>query len=244
MKCSLFVRMIMAPPRLKVIRRFIDQPALKLLDIGCGNQSCERTKKVLPVDLYHGVDKDYYQGAQDDYEKMDRVFFLDLEKDSLEDIPERFYDLIIFSHVIEHLDNGLEILGKLINMLAPAGLIYIETPSERTLSYPSGIGFLNFHDDATHKRLYRIEEIRKTLEQRGVRVLCSGYRRDWIRILCLSPIAMLVNLFYYLPVKRKLSAFGLWDLLGVARFAIGRNQTSPEIHREARQDRSAATPQR
>jgi hypothetical protein len=41
-----------------------------------------------------------------------------------------------------------------------------------------------------------------------------------VRAALLGPVAILLNLLYYLPFKRKLLGSGLWDLLGVARYVV------------------------
>ena len=98
--------------------------------------------------------------------------------------------------------------------------MYIETPHPRTLNYPSAAGFLNFFDDDTHVRLFSQLEVEKNLIINGLRIVRSGTRRDIFRIFVFSPIIIIINLFYFLPFKRKFFAAGLWDLLGVAFFVL------------------------
>jgi SAM-dependent methyltransferase len=172
----------------------------------------------LEVSEYHGVDRERAEQGQGDYQLMDRFFMIDLESGALSDIPDDYYDVIILSHVIEHLRDGLRVLTQLVKKLRPGGVIYVETPSERTLRLPSAIGFLNFHDDPTHKRLYSVYEMANTLMLNGCKVRSAGVRRDWARTVLLSPIAVALNIFYYLPIRRKFFGSGLWDALGVAVF--------------------------
>ncbi len=208
----------MAPPKLKAIRNQKGDQPVKILDVGCGNDSCEITRQWLNVDTYHGVDREFWQGQEEDYKKMDQLFLLDLDQSELSEVPDEFYDVVMFSHVIEHLENGHQTVRKLARKLRPGGLLYIETPSPRTLKYPSAIGFLNFYDDPTHKKVYPIAEI---IEQASeLKLVSSGTRRDPPRLIFLSPISLLLNLIYFLPVKRRIFATGLWDLLGVADFVL------------------------
>lgn len=67
-----------------------------------------------------------------------------------------FFDLVIASHVIEHLAKPVEFFGECVRVCKPDGIIYIEAPSERSLFLP-GMPFdydrfcsLSFFDDPTH----------------------------------------------------------------------------------------------
>jgi len=211
---------ILAPYRLKVLRSILGTRAVKVLDVGCGNDSCQLTKYWLNVTLYHGIDKEFWNDKREDYDRMDKVYYLDLEVCDFGAVPDLSFDVIIMSHVIEHLSNGYRVVAEMIRKLAPGGCIYIETPSYRTINYPSADGFLNFYDDPTHKRVYNPLSIADLFMEHGLRVLRCGYRRDWARIILLSPIAIIINVFYYIPFRRKLLGTGLWDLLGVATVVV------------------------
>ena len=212
---SLFKR-ILSPPKLAALRSVVGSKPLRILDVGCGNESCKITRTWLNVIEYHGVDKEHWHGKDQDYALMDQVFYIDLDSLDLRSIPESYYDVVIFSHVIEHLANGEMVLLNLSRKLKPGGFIYVETPSERTLHYPSAIGFLNFKDDPTHVKVYPLEVLDRVQKEAGLERVFSRVRRDWRRVILLSPLALALNLVYFLPVKRKLFASGLWDLLGVA----------------------------
>ena len=144
---ALIIKKFLIPPKLFWVRKFAPNIKLKVLDVGCGNASCKITKQWLSVDVYHGVDREYWHGHEADYQGIDRFFKLDLDKDGLKDVPDNFYDVVIFSHVIEHLWNGHQVLIQLSQKLKPGGILYVETPSERTLKFPKADGFLNFFDD-------------------------------------------------------------------------------------------------
>jgi len=180
----------------------------------------------LNVTEYHGLDREHYRGNEDDYRKMDRVFYIDLDAGDLGVIQNGHYDLVILSHVIEHLKSGERVVWALAEKLRPGGIIYIETPSYRTYNLPSAEGFLNFYDDPTHWRCYSVEALADGLADRGLRILGLGYRRDYIRMLLLSPLSIVMNLLYYMPVKRQLLGAGLWDLLGVAKYVIAQQKST------------------
>jgi len=214
----LLFKKIIQPPRFKYIKRWSTGNAdLMVLDIGCGSRSCELTKQWLQVREYHGVDKEVWQGDEASYLGIDRFFPADLETSNLGGIPDGFYDVLIVSHVIEHLTNALPTLRRLSMKVRSSGVIYIESPTLRTINFPSAIGFLNFYDDPTHKRIYFDSEIVPLLQECGFKVTYAGYRRDWVRVVFLTPLAILLNALFYIPIRRKLCAYGLWDALGVAR---------------------------
>jgi SAM-dependent methyltransferase len=209
------------PTKFKYIRKFFDiNKSLKVLDVGCGYGSETLTRRWLKVNTYHGIDKQIYNGDVESYRNIDKFFLLDLEVDSFEEIPDAYYDLIIVSHVIEHIINAQTVLHNLSAKLSIGGVMYIETPSEYTLRYPSAIGFLSFYDDPTHVKHYSKSEIDIVLVGSYLRLRKSQIRRDYFRIVFLSPVAIMLNLIYFLPVKRKICSYGLWDLLGVARIWI------------------------
>jgi SAM-dependent methyltransferase len=67
------------------------------------------------------------------------------------------FDLVVASHIIEHLPNAIEFAAELVRVAKPGALIYVEAPSERSLWLPS-MPFqqekflsLNFYDDPTHQ---------------------------------------------------------------------------------------------
>ena len=64
-------------------------------------------------------------------------------------LADNHYDLIILSHVIEHINNGLDVVERLSKKLKFGGHIYIEYPSLKSLQLPSAQGSLHFCDDDT-----------------------------------------------------------------------------------------------
>jgi SAM-dependent methyltransferase len=74
-------------------------------------------------------------------------------------VPDAQYDAIVLSHVLEHLPEPIAALSEIWRILKPGGLLYIETPSDRSLlrrSHPNYArhGFFSFWDDPTHRRPY------------------------------------------------------------------------------------------
>ena len=92
-----------------------------LLDVGCGNHSPSLTKFFFPKVNYYGIDKEFYNIDDNDLKCMKKFYKKDLEKDDLEDIPNNFSDVVIMSHIIEHLDNGLFVIEKICQKIKQGG---------------------------------------------------------------------------------------------------------------------------
>ncbi len=186
-----------------------------ILDVGCGSNSPHHARRWFPNAKYSAIDLyPQYNSCE-----IDHFYNLDLDSDNLESVPDRAFDLVFFNHVIEHLHNGEAAIRHLAQKLLPGGTIYIETPSERSVRLPSGVGTLNFYDDPTHVRLYSHAELEAAVRDAGLEVKASGIAR--------SKTWMAMELTIFLPLQAKALILkgrpwghGLWDLLGFREFII------------------------
>ncbi|MBI5171206.1 MAG: methyltransferase domain-containing protein [Candidatus Eisenbacteria bacterium] len=200
------------PYKFKPLRRHFGDRPFDLLDIGAGNHSATRTKHWFPACRYSGVDRDRaYHNDAADFARMEAFYELDLTTLRFEAIPDGAFDVVMMAHVVEHLENGDDVVKALCPKLRPGGLFYLEFPSPRSLTLPSMRGTLNFHDDDTHVRLWTRPEIERALEAGGLRIVRSGVRRDLFR-LAMTPVRVAVSFVRHGWVPG--SAF--WDLLGFA----------------------------
>lgn len=194
-----------------------------VLDVGCGNDSPIRFKKYYPQYFYDGVDKDLnYNLSQDSITLINKFYKIDLENESLNKIPDNYYNFIIISHVIEHIENGEKIISELCKKLKPEGYIYIEYPRDKSKNFPSMKGTLNFYDDETHKRFYNIEKLKRILIDSKFEILKSGVKRDFWRT-SFFPIRFLLSLIK----NRELVAYPFWDILGFAEYILA--YKTPEL---------------
>lgn len=189
-----------------------------ILDVGAGSHSASITKKWLPSCHYSGIDiPGSYNNDEADFKAMDEFYEMDLTKLEFDAIPENKYDLIIMSHVVEHLYNGDKVISGLIPKLKMGGIIYIEFPSEKSVNFPSMRETLNFFDDPTHCRLYSVREICNLLMQNKLKVLSAGTRRQMINIL-IMPVKIIVQLV----TKGYVRGGVFWDAYGFADHVIAK----------------------
>jgi SAM-dependent methyltransferase len=188
---------------------------LNYLDVGCGNHMPQVTKKWFPAWNYYGLDRADYNIDDTDKATMAGYFRVDLETGSLAEVPDTFFDIIVMSHVLEHLPNGLDVLDALIPKLKPGGRIYVEFPSERSLGLPAMRGTLQFCDDSTHVRVYGVREVANRFLSHGLKVTSAGRRRQWSRIFLL-PVIVSVKL----ALGRGFEAGDYWDITGFADFVF------------------------
>jgi len=200
------------------LRKAFGGRPFRLLDIGAGNHSASKTKRVFPDCEYHGVDMEKeYNNSAEDFTAMKAFYEMDLTKLDFSSIPDDHFDAINMVHVIEHLFNGDEVIRGLLPKLKKGGYLYIEYPGEKSTRLPSMSGTLNFKDDATHVRVYSVKEVSALLQSNDFTVLIGGIRRNpWF--IMATPFRVLKC---WLSGK-KLQGNIFWDVLGFAEFVWGR----------------------
>ena len=130
------------------LRRFGKNPSI--LDIGCGNQSPEKTKIQLPNSYYCGLDvseaRPEYVNFADRYIQCQPKSF----SECIASIDEEF-DVVISSHNLEHCFDRWSTLESMADRVKSGGSIYLAFPAEISVNFPSrGSGCLNYYDNAEH----------------------------------------------------------------------------------------------
>jgi len=135
----------------------------------------------------------------------------DLDHDRLAAVAGRRFDYVISSHTLEHLRDGVGLIGDLAALVADGGYLYLEWPSPRSRRFPiRGIG-LHFEDDPTHIATIALDDAVRRVQAAGLTILAAGPRRNRLRAL-LAPI-----LFARTSLRfRRLVLYDFWDWTGYA----------------------------
>ncbi len=135
------------------------------------------------------------------------------------------FDLVVASHVIEHVPNPTDVVAECIRVCRPGGLIYIEAPSERSLWLP-GMPFwhhdlrsLSFFDDPTHMgRPWTPQALYRMAHYFGCEILEARHLSSW-RLRLGLPVYLLAAL-----IRRRSDIFewAIWGAIGWAACAVVR----------------------
>ena len=211
---------IAVPPKFQFLHKKFRNEVFHLLDVGCGNHSPSITKYWFPKCVYYGLDKDKsYNNTAEDIRLMDGFYEVDLTKGQLHEIPQNHFDVIVMTHIIEHLLKGEEVIVNLLTKLKPGGYMYVEYPSFRSTKFPSMKGTLNFFDDPTHCRLYSQLELYNLFLKYDCKIVKGGVRRN-VTYMLLTPFRAFYDLIRYGYVNGSV----VWDLMGFAEYVIIQKQ--------------------
>ncbi len=192
----------------------------KILELGCGSgiNSILINKRFSHVE-YYGIDI----LPEDEVSELIKYKKLDLENNSFP-YPDEFFNIIIFTHVIEHLKSPLSIGPEINRVLKENGKIYLETPNWTTMFVPSfGIHReqhipFNFFDDPTHFKPWTKHGIFEFLLQScNLKVKKVGTVRNWLRIpldFFMIPLGILVG-------NRGMVISSFWNIFGWCIYGIG-----------------------
>ncbi len=153
----------------------------KLLDVGCGNDSPEITKRARPDILYTGVDVSNYEQAHPVTDYADEYLLVTPENfaAAIEARPES-YDAVICSHNLEHCLEPERVLLAMLQALKSEGILYLAFPCAASVRFPSRSGTLNFYDDKTHVYVPEFSRILNTIRQHGCEISFARERyRPW-----------------------------------------------------------------
>jgi ubiquinone/menaquinone biosynthesis C-methylase UbiE len=205
---------LITPHKFRFLPNEFKSQKFSLLDVGAGSHSATKTKSIYPQCEYHGIDiSKNYENDEADFKAMSGFYEMDLTALDFSSIPDQYFDVIIMSHIIEHLHNGDKVIEGLLKKLKVGGYIYIEYPAERSTRLPSMKRTLNFYDDPTHVRIYSVPEIKGILEKHACKVLKGQTRRYWPYI-ALLPLTLVSETIKYGFVPGGV----FWDIAGFAEY--------------------------
>jgi SAM-dependent methyltransferase len=207
---------LIIPHKFRFLPNSLKTQQFALLDVGAGSHSATKTKAVYPLCEYHGIDiSKNYENDEADFKAMSGFYEMDLTALDFSTIPDNYFDVIIMSHIIEHLHNGDKVIEGLLKKLKVGGNIYIEYPGHGSTKLPSMKRTLNFYDDPTHVRIYSVSEITGVLEKNNCKVLRGETRRYWPYILLL-PLTIVTETLKYGFVPGGV----FWDIAGFAEYVF------------------------
>jgi hypothetical protein len=212
---------LITPHKFRFIPKGLKSNAFNLLDVGAGSHSATKTKKQYPLCNYYGIDiTKSYENDEADFKAMSGFYQMDLTQLNFSEIPDNFFDVIVMSHIIEHLHNGDQVIAGLMPKLKQNGYVYIEYPCKASTKLPSMKRTLNFYDDPTHVRIYSTDEVSGVLTKSGVQTLKSGRRRYWPYILLL-PLTLVTETLKYGFVPGGV----FWDITGFAEYVFAKKKS-------------------
>lgn len=160
-------------------------PQQTVLDLGSNhgtitNFIAEKAKEVIGIDYNEALVKD----AQKRYSKANMQFIYKEAYEYLQTNPDKKFDVLILSHILEHLDNPEDFLIKFKNRFE---FIYIELPDfEKTYlnAYRKELKlYLNYTDD-DHISEFDRDEMLALLHKCNLKVIESEYRYGIQRYWC------------------------------------------------------------
>ena len=212
------------PMKFQYLMGRFSSPSIRILDVGCGNNSPSMTKRWFPECHYAGADIQRYNLGSEDDAAMDEFYLVSADGSGYAAIPDASYDLVILNHVLEHIAKPGPVLASLCAKLKPGGYIWIAFPSLRSLSLPSSVDeTLQFCDDPTHVYIPDVREVSNILLANGVKVIHAGRSREGF----FTTLADMTKLLKRLLKKLATGTFsgrGMWYLLGFEDHVLGQRR--------------------
>ncbi|WP_293667287.1 class I SAM-dependent methyltransferase [uncultured Parabacteroides sp.] len=97
--------------------------------------------------------------------------------------PDESFDNIILGHVLEHVENPVQILSIVQNWLKPNGLIFVAVPNKNSIHRQAAVlmGLLESEDSFSeldkhhgHRRVYGYSDLKNDFDQAGLTIVNSG----------------------------------------------------------------------
>ncbi len=189
-----------------------------LLDVGCGTAPLSTFIKALkPNFKIYGTD--IYRAPQ----LPENVEFKLSDLNDKINFEDNMFDVVVCSHVIEHLQHPDIALAEIWRVLKQNGILYLEAPSQRSVFVPSFSGVnkssnipINFWDDPTHIRPYSQNSLENLCNSVNLSPIKSGYVRNWLAILTCwltFPLAFILQ-------KRAFLVHSLWHITGWSSYVV------------------------
>jgi 2-polyprenyl-3-methyl-5-hydroxy-6-metoxy-1,4-benzoquinol methylase len=162
-------------PRSEMIG-FIPENAKKILDVGCGEGFFGyKLKREINAKIW-GIEIDR-TAAESAQKKLDKVMVGDISKTIIE-LPDTYFDCVIFNDVLEHLIDPFTILIRIKRKLSKNGLVISSIPNIRYYDQVKSLLLKKewkYEDsgilDKTHLRFFTKKSILDMFESTGYDIL-------------------------------------------------------------------------
>jgi len=175
---------------ISVINKYVKKPSLRILDIGCGAGTlsfylANKGHNVLGIDISSKAIKECNASKKalglknTDFQRVD---FPDR-------IPNGKFDVIIFTEVIEHLEDDKKALQSIYKLLKPNGLMILSTPSDTAPLHKLGLT-KKFDQEVGHLRRYSLIELESLIKKSGFNIIETRKTEGVLRnFLFINPLA-------------------------------------------------------
>lgn len=201
---------------LRIRPYIVDIPCPTILDLGCGDGSPQVFAAAFPTSSYIGVDHDGDRDPRADSAETARFISADLETTTLDEVADASVDLVVATHVLEHLKRGCNLIDTVARKLRPGGFLFVIYPTPDSVHFPSMRGTLNFYDHPEHVTVVTPEELVAHVRSAGLSILSEGVSRNPVAIAIMPARVILTAPF------GALSASAFWDIYGFERYLIAK----------------------
>ncbi|HXG85358.1 MAG TPA: class I SAM-dependent methyltransferase [Pyrinomonadaceae bacterium] len=156
-----------------------------ILDLGCGRgyvakTLLEKTSKILGVDYNRAS----IEHAKKSLSGTGAEFICEDIFDYLSENPERRFDIIVLSHILEHIDAPEDFLNKLVGK---ADSFYIEVPDIQATHlnvYRKMVGTDLTYNDADHVSEFDREELEAIIRNANLKIMDSEFKWGVMKFWC------------------------------------------------------------
>lgn len=155
---------------------FIPRDAARILEVGCGEGHFGRRLKEGTQREVWGVEV-VAAAARVAEQRLDKVLCGDIAA-LIDDLPARYFDVVVFNDVLEHLVDPYDVLARIKRHLSERGVVVSSIPNIRY--FPTLYALLvhrrwEYEEsgilDRTHLRFFTIKSIREMYERLGYQVV-------------------------------------------------------------------------
>lgn len=192
---------------IKILKPYL-KDCYKILDIGCGVGTMDfylaaKGKGVTGIEISEKAVEIAKENAK--IFKLDKkVNFIAAEFPNK--IPDSKYDLVIFSEVIEHLEDDGKALRDIRKVLKPDGILVITTPSSNAPLYRMGL-LGSFDKSVGHLRRYGKEGLMDLVKKNRFKIINSGCHEGILR-----------NFLFTNSIAGKTLRFVRWKISDIVTF--------------------------